>query len=348
MRKIADRAPGAVLCVLILSLLSLLILALFSTPGRLVAQQCPQGYTLSGGACVLPSTSGGAAVGYCNVGNITGSNPTPSGQSATFDAGHCGSTAGTYTYFDATLSGNVTSSSITGLTAGQHYTFRLIQNGSSAFTFTPPAAWTNPPSVSTVLGAYVIFSGVWNGSALISLPATSSQGFGQGATMIAPTACPAAPNAFFSWFDPTNLRLETEDATNCGTVNTPGTTKGMGFLPATVRLTGLNTGNASTVTFATQPAGSEGYWHVSLTIEVTTNGTAGTLTPKVTCTGSSTTALNGFSGAAVTISSNSQWSSASGDCPAISGSNIQYQVQAGGLTAGPLQYSLSAVAQRLL
>ena len=80
--------------------------------------------------------------------------------------------ASSYDYFTMALSGNVTSSTITGATTGQTITFNICQNGTGqvvngqtvGFTFAWPASYPNAPVINPILNACTIVSAFYNGS----------------------------------------------------------------------------------------------------------------------------------------------------------------------------------------
>jgi hypothetical protein len=76
--------------------------------------------------------------------------------------------AALYGNFSMTLSGNVTSSSITGGLAGQQVNFNICQNSTGGYTFAWPGSLVNipnpPPVVNPVANACTVVSAIYNGS----------------------------------------------------------------------------------------------------------------------------------------------------------------------------------------
>jgi hypothetical protein len=75
--------------------------------------------------------------------------------------------AASYGYFSMTLTGNVTSSTITGGVAGQQITFNICQDGTGGHTFVWPTLLGYVPQISptanacTILNAFLNSSGNW-------------------------------------------------------------------------------------------------------------------------------------------------------------------------------------------
>jgi hypothetical protein len=87
-----------------------------------------------------------------------------------------------YGYFTMTLSGNVTSSTITGATTGQQITFDICQNSTgqvvsgvtTGFTFAWPSNLKNAPPVNNSLSACTIVQAFYNGTNWITTYSTST------------------------------------------------------------------------------------------------------------------------------------------------------------------------------
>lgn len=73
-------------------------------------------------------------------------------------------TAGTYSYFTMTLTGNVTSSTISGGVTGQIISIDICQNGTGGYTFAWPSNVTAPPAISLAVNACTAVPAVFNGT----------------------------------------------------------------------------------------------------------------------------------------------------------------------------------------
>ena len=82
--------------------------------------------------------------------------------------------AGSYGYFAMTLTGNVTSSSITGGVNGQQITFDICQNGTGGYTFAWPASLLGAPTVNLNASGCTIVQAFYNGSNWITAYSSSA------------------------------------------------------------------------------------------------------------------------------------------------------------------------------
>lgn len=69
-------------------------------------------------------------------------------------------------FFKITLTGNVTSSTLTGLTGLRLITFMIIQDGTGGHTFVWPTNVVGGMSISGTAGAVNVQSGLWDGTNL--------------------------------------------------------------------------------------------------------------------------------------------------------------------------------------
>lgn len=155
-----------------------------NVPGNIFNNTTITGGTWIGGTITNAAIAGGTITGVAITNSTIDSSPigqtTPASGSFTslaagFDLMTFSSTpvfpAGSYGYFEMTLTNNVTSSSITGGTNGQLITFDICQNGTgqtiggitTGFTFAWPSNYTNPPVVNPILNACTIATAFYDG-----------------------------------------------------------------------------------------------------------------------------------------------------------------------------------------
>ncbi len=189
-------------------------------PGNIFNNTTVTGGTWSGGTITGAAISGGTISGAAITGSTIDSSPigqtaAASGSFTSLASAYDGMSfsatpvfaAGAYGYFAMTLSNNVTSSSITGGTAGQLITFDVCQNGTgqtiggitTGFTFAWPSNYTNPPIVNPILSACTIATAYYDGGYWTTVSTTQQLLAGNFDT-VPYSATPIFPAASYSNF----------------------------------------------------------------------------------------------------------------------------------------------------
>jgi hypothetical protein len=189
-------------------------------PGNIFNNTTVTGGTWSGGTITGAAVSGGtisnAAITNSTIDSTPIGQTTPASGSFTSVASALNSmtfsstpvfAAGSYGYFTMTLTNNVTSSSITGGTAGQLITFNLCQNGTgqtvggitTGFTFAWPSNYLSPPTINPILSSCTIVTAFYDGAYWNTVSTTPQILFGNFDT-VPYSATPIFPAASYSNF----------------------------------------------------------------------------------------------------------------------------------------------------
>ena len=115
---------------------------------------------------------------YYNQANWVTVSTTPQLLTGNFDAIPYSATpiflAGNYSNFSLTLTGNVTSSTITGGVVGQIVTADICQNATGTYTFLWPTNWLNAPPVSASASSCTGVAAVYNGTNWLTISNSSA------------------------------------------------------------------------------------------------------------------------------------------------------------------------------